>query len=1536
MKKKLISLVLVIALALSLAVPALAALPNTMSEERQAELKEELKGIITGYTQTIAGLAGGFLDDTTVKDLVKGMITGLLDPSNLGGTVGSLIGDLIGGAIGGSLGFDLPDFDLGGIIDGIVANDIVNAILTSDFLARVIDKSIDNILDSIDIMDIAIDILTVGMIDQLTEEIWNNGNPSTTLIIGNWNNSSSSWNTIGIGLTMGAKLVGSLFTGGIEDYIDFNNIDWMALLPDWDVLLGAIWDAVVDTAIEYFEEFKADLIAQVRAAIDGIIWQAKDMLAKEINKFFCKEVVNADMTCEEMQCAIEAALCDMVKDAKAEMREAIKDAITAKLCELKKQVHSCIHGFIDKLIAKCCKCCDDDTRVVGKINLRKTVLENGETVFIINWLLSKGLKDDEILAILEDITFEFYYSDADGTEGALADTGGVNLSGVIESDHHDLPAGWYLIREVLGDLASDYFKEKADDLLVYFDGHVVSVGSGKAALIFDDSSTFTIKQYTAAEVRRPVQVLYSQDGGATTSFWLRTTPKLDPTILGLPSTPNGGGALDTFKFDATDNNGVRYQSFCADIGAVGVRGNYVIDKTNHGLTAAQMRSMAAAIDYIYDQYGFGDDENYSEGIALAQLVVWNLIIKYSDDPSIADAWIRNSGGHWLYTDAFGKIYKIEGYNNTSGTGYWYTPGYKELINDIITDTEKYVDIYDAKLGDALGTYVSDAFFLVGDKSSPSYYQQRQLVILFDDPVTFENEPPVIIIGKINIDKLVLDNGKKELIITWLLSEGINPLEILVILEDITFEFYNSDADGNKYGLADTGAITYSGVIESDHDLPAGWYLVHEVLGEIAGAIFQDDIDDLLIYFDGDETVTGAGVSSQTIPEGATFTIGQFTTMDVRRTIQVLYSEDGGATISFELRTEPKLDPAAFGVVSTPNGGGALDTFKFEATDNDGNVYQSFCADIGALGVRGTYVVDETNHGLDDEHMHNLVAAIDYIYSEYGFGDSDEYSEGIALAQLIIWNYVIRYSDDPIIANAWILGNDKGWLYTDAYGEIFKVEGYNNTSGSRYWYTPEYKALINDILDNIGYYVDLYDAKVAKGADAYVSDAVFLIGDGSSPSYLQQRQLIVLFSEPFGFVNEPVIEKVGLINIKKMVLDGNDSALIIDWLRSEGYEPFEIMDILSDISFELYYSDEYGSKGAFADVGGVDFSGVITFSKQVPKGWYLVHEVLGDLASTLFEDVPDLHVYFGEDTDPDGNDVFILCGDDGEFDPAFYNDPIDIPGKGNIKVKAQIKEYEDVYKRVPKTKTVNDTLVTYVGNGADDKKSAGGYNQYGDYIDNSQGGFTAVAINVNGPNDRVFVISKSGHGNPKFQNDNDKIALTYTVEVVDGNVIMTFDENFVSASIAIGIYNNVSEIKWAPGQYSVTKGNVNNTTGVIEFALPENAGEVVYLAVHTSSVTFYTGEFDTVFDGQRLIPYTGTMALSISDIDGFNVYFANDLADRIGKHGRISFTISDEFDPGEYMCVLSGSGFESQTRFVQVVDGQTAIVEFDLIEINKAT
>ena len=349
-------------------------------------------------------------------------------------------------------------------------------------------------------------------------------------------------------------------------------------------------------------------------------------------------------------------------------------------------------------------------------------------------------------------------------------------------------------------------------------------------------------------------------------------------------------------------------------------------------------------------------------------------------------------------------------------------------------------------------------------------------------------------------KKYVDNGAAKLKIDdWLAGAGYSPEAISGILADISFELYPSNESGSQ--LDDdpvaTCGVGADGTIIFPPGFEPGWYLMREAMGDEAKAVFRDGAADLLVYYNVGPEFT----------EDTRFTVTQF--KDQTRQLQALYRDEDGVVRS--AYTSPALD------IDPPlPGGGALGTSRFEATQDNGDKFTSFCSDIGALQCNGEYLIDEAKHNFSSEQMLRLIAALDFVYARSGFSQYDD----IALAQLVVWNLILEYTDDPMTADLWILS--PGLLLKDAWGDLFKIEGITTFNGVDYWYVHEYRDLIDDIIANADNdkYVDIYFARIEAGVQKFVSGAYFLKGDGTYPGYQQQRQLIITFGSSKTFNNIP--------------------------------------------------------------------------------------------------------------------------------------------------------------------------------------------------------------------------------------------------------------------------------------------------------------------------------------------------------------------------------------------------------------------------------
>ncbi|MDR2017945.1 MAG: hypothetical protein LBQ00_03575 [Syntrophobacterales bacterium] len=318
----------------------------------------------------------------------------------------------------------------------------------------------------------------------------------------------------------------------------------------------------------------------------------------------------------------------------------------------------------------------------GKITLEKRF--DGQ--LFAKWSTNVDIDPQEII---NSMVFELYAVAGDGSQitGVPIAVGRVNPDdGLITFTPGTVPAGWYAVVESLVGRVEDIF-ERPEPLYI----HIEKIGITSSIEDRNINGTFTV-QYTTGFAEN-IQLIY-EDGHKISG----QKPGVSPVQQ-----------LSTEKFEVTLPDKTKAPSFCADLGALNVYGNYKFDSTFHGLTDAQREHLIVAFDYIYATYGL--DEN--PGKALAQIILWNLL----DDEGYAGKYYPDS-----------KIAKIEGY------GEWYDP-YRELVDDILNNPAKYIAMYP----NGESSFVSGMVCIVGnDGRYTSINQQRQIFPLFDK-IAFYNK-----------------------------------------------------------------------------------------------------------------------------------------------------------------------------------------------------------------------------------------------------------------------------------------------------------------------------------------------------------------------------------------------------------------------------------------------------------------------------------------------------------------------------------------------------------------------------------------------------------------------------------------------------------------------------------------------------------------------------------------------------------------------------------------------------------------------------
>ena len=346
----------------------------------------------------------------------------------------------------------------------------------------------------------------------------------------------------------------------------------------------------------------------------------------------------------------------------------------------------------------------------GVLDIKKNV----DGTFIGEWWTD--IINVDVSEIINSVIFEVYAVNFEGeerfTEENLAGTGELDPEGLIiftnyKTNSNMFPTGWYAIVEVLDGKAKEIFINedgKVGPLYFYVDTFGVTSGTSEQNL----EGKYTI-QYTGGW-NLPIKMIF--DNG-------------DEFFGNKPD--NSGQQLSTERFDAVCPDGTILPSFCADLGAHNVWGNYDFDDTFRSLTPELKHYLIAALDYINDYKNEDTGFMFTKSIVddlharpLAQIILWNIVLVQTGDAGFADTWSE------------GNLIKVEGY------GDWYR--YGEVVDYILENKDEIIAIYDAKLAlGATSEYVSGIICLEGDyESHHPIDQQRQIVVLFSDGAVFNN------------------------------------------------------------------------------------------------------------------------------------------------------------------------------------------------------------------------------------------------------------------------------------------------------------------------------------------------------------------------------------------------------------------------------------------------------------------------------------------------------------------------------------------------------------------------------------------------------------------------------------------------------------------------------------------------------------------------------------------------------------------------------------------------------------------------------
>ncbi|MCL2766315.1 MAG: hypothetical protein FWD21_01350 [Peptococcaceae bacterium] len=239
-------------------------------------------------------------------------------------------------------------------------------------------------------------------------------------------------------------------------------------------------------------------------------------------------------------------------------------------------------------------------RGAGTFRLKKMV--NDED--IVSWLSNLELDENQISEILEDITFELYYSNIDGAKKGLATTCVIDSNNSMIISNEKVMDGWYLLCEDMGAIASTIFTQPEEGLRFYFYGsREYVIGNSN---VFDYSS------------------LYSIDNGYNYPGYRN---------LGYPGLNSDG---DLF-YIGVKNAETTYASFCANAGSKSFAGDnnncsgYMVPKSFESIERTDngghsYETFVSALNYIYDTCGdLSAYKAMSSNRAITQTVVWVLL-----------------------------------------------------------------------------------------------------------------------------------------------------------------------------------------------------------------------------------------------------------------------------------------------------------------------------------------------------------------------------------------------------------------------------------------------------------------------------------------------------------------------------------------------------------------------------------------------------------------------------------------------------------------------------------------------------------------------------------------------------------------------------------------------------------------------------------------------------------------------------------------------------------------------------------------------
>ena len=610
---------------------------------------------------------------------------------------------------------------------------------------------------------------------------------------------------------------------------------------------------------------------------------------------------------------------------------------------------------------------EEDIRVSGT--------KQGKVLKLVNGLpIVEYFGQDKYTEIKDLLGFHVYKADADGS--AILEKNRITIEPLTLNAIGEiiLPStctsaqGWYAIVEDIDGNMDSHLPLGSHFLPPVIQYYYIS-SHGLTSQVENDNTNAIYKVENTGNVNAQHDIKFSFPCGCEI---VGDKPKERIPAGIYPGLPNGyeGQAGQRFSteifFTKVVGSSTNYFSLCADMGAHHVIGQYIFDQFNHGFTDDELYYLMAAFDYInsfyYAKYGTtlntvldGQGDFYLPRIA-AQLVLWNLIFRANDSAGYADFW-EHPDSCVLGKNEFGQNktwYEIQqeygkhgglwvedtGMNrNGTSTDPSLTAELNNMVRDLLSNPQKYVDIYNNKERTYNEDYVTGVLYIkgngcddYGNSGLSDFNQQRQLIVQFGKGTTFRNiiHP---IDGRISLygEKIIQGEGAQ--------------------LVDKTFHFKLERVYGNP--------CDYPGVTPSGYTAPVPWEpSVIKFNGEGWGDVYSPNGTSL----NGKQIIATSDGAGQFFFEPISFTQGGY---DFK--ITEVNAQDANGLWYFDpyLTDGWNYDPRVYYVVVQANGGWVEGTYInlpqiTKIMDQQGNVildkYNKL--DIGCIKFTNIYTPEK--------------------------------------------------------------------------------------------------------------------------------------------------------------------------------------------------------------------------------------------------------------------------------------------------------------------------------------------------------------------------------------------------------------------------------------------------------------------------------------------------------------------------------------------------------------------------------------------------